>query len=333
MMKEILEQPQSIKSALKQDPQEIMDWALDILRAKQVVLIGCGTSRHAALLGRYAFSKLAGIFSEVIAGSEFQYFSDSVNEHTVVIAVSRSGETTEVIQGVKKARQKGAKIFSIVNSNQSTLAQASNRSINIKCGPEKGIASTKSFISELTIFYLLAFAMQNRQEEGRMKLQTVADLIHEYLNNEDLGLAQLADKLKDKINFYCLGSGINYAIASECTLKFKEVAFVQAQGMSTGELNYSLQTFREEDTPIIALCPNDYTYAATIPNITEAKSRGSYIIGISDQNNQAFNEWIPIPTVEEIFYPMVSIIPLQILAYHSAIARGFDLERPLTSNF
>jgi glucosamine--fructose-6-phosphate aminotransferase (isomerizing) len=328
MEKEILEQPQAIRQAVLQNEQQIMDMAFDILRAKQVVLTACGTSRHAALIGRYAFSKLAGKFSDVVMASEFQYFSDSIDKNTLVIAVSQSGETADVLQGVKKARDNGAKVFSLVNLQGSTLARMSDQTIYLRCGPEMAVAATKSFVSQLSIFYLLAFAMFNKLDEGIDKLVGLSSLVQENLVNYGSGLAGLAQRLRDKRDFYYLGRGINFAIAGEGALKLKEIAYVHAEGMPAGELKHGTLALVESGTPVVAICPDDYTFDETLSNVLETKARGAFVIGVSDKSHPAFDEWIHIPKVDEIFYPLVSVIPLQLLAYHSAIARGYDPDRP-----
>jgi len=238
MMKEIMEQPQAIRCALMQDKDLIMEMAMDILRARQVVLTACGTSRYAALIGRYAFSKLAGKFSDVIMASEFHYFSDSVDKNTLVIAVSQSGETADVIQGVRKARENGATIFSLVNVVGSSLARMSDKVVYLNCGPEIGVAATKSFISQLVIFYLLAFAMANKLDEGTDKIREVSHLVEGIFHDNGKKLTGLVQKLKDKADFYYIARGINFAIAGEGALKLKEVAYVHAEGMPAGELKH-----------------------------------------------------------------------------------------------
>jgi len=328
MKKEILEQPHSIRQALKQDSKAVMGMTLDMLRARQVVLTGCGTSRHAALIGRYAFSRLAGILSEVVMGSEFQYFSDSVDKCTAVLAISQSGETADVIQGVKKARDNSAKIFSVVNTRGSTLDRLSDRTLHLRCGPEIAVAATKSFISQLTIFYMLSFAMIDRLAEGVEKLNAISNLIEDNLKLNGSGLDRLAVELASKKDFYFIGRGINFAVAGEGALKLKEVSYVHAEGMSAGELKHGTLALIEPGTPVVAICPTDYTYAETLSNVQETKARGAFVIGVSDQPNDVFDIWIRIPQVEEIFYPLVSVIPLQLFAYYSALARGFDPDKP-----
>jgi glucosamine--fructose-6-phosphate aminotransferase (isomerizing) len=328
MLKEILEQPLAVRRALMQDKGLIMEMAMDILRARQVVLTGCGTSRHAALIGRYVFSKLAGEFSDVIMGSELHYFSDSVDKNTLVIAVSQSGETADVIQGVKKAKENGATIFSLVNVVGSSLARMSDKVLYLNCGPEIGVAATKSFVSQLVVFYLLAFAMASKLDEGTERIRAVSPLIEGILRDNGKRLTAIARRLKEKTDFYYIARGINFAIAGEGALKLKEIAYVHAEGMPAGELKHGTLALIEKGTPVVAICPRDYTFGETLSSISETKARGAFTIGVSDQQEQIFDEWIKIPTVEEIFYPLVSIVPLQLLAYYSAVVRGLDPDKP-----
>ena len=328
MLKEILEQPQAIGCALMQDRNLIMEMAMDILRARQIVFTACGTSRYAALIGRYVFSKIAGKFSDVIMASEFEYFSDSIDKNTMVIAVSQSGETADVIQGVKRAKEAGATIFSLVNMVGSSLTRISDRTVYLNCGPEIGVAATKSFLSQLVIFYLLAFAMVNRLDEGIEKVKAVCPLIEENFHDNEKRLAELAQKLKNRNDFYYIARGINFAMAGEGALKLKEIAYIHAEGMPAGELKHGTLALIDKGTPVVAICPKDYTFYEVLSNVAETKARGAFVIGISDQMEQSFDEWIKIPSVEEIFYPLVCIVPLQLMAYHFAVARGLDPDKP-----
>jgi len=153
-------------------------------------------------------------------------------------------------------------------------------------------------------------------------------LIEENLKSNGQGLAELALRLKDKRDFYFLGRGINYAISLEGALKLKEIAYVHAEGMPAGELKHGTLALIEPGTPVVGLCPHDYTFDETLSNLMETKARGAYVIGVSDQCHPAFDEWVHIPPVEEIFYPLVSVVPLQLFAYHSALARGYDPDKP-----
>ena len=328
MHKEIMEQPQAMRDALMQDRELIMEVAMDILRTKQVVLTGCGTSRHAALIGRYLFSKVGSKFSDVIMGSEFHHFSDSIHKDTLVIAVSQSGETADILEGVKRAKANGATIFSMVNVVGSSLTRLSDKVVYLNCGPEIGVAATKSFVSELVIFYLLAFAMTNQLREGVRAIKSISSLIKKNLNHNGAILPELAQELKGKNDFYYIARGINFAIAMEAALKAKEIAYVHAEGMPAGELKHGTLALIEQKTPVIAICPADYTFEETMSNVAEAKARGAFIIGVSDRHEQSFDEWIKIPALAEVFYPLVSIVPLQLLAYNLAVAKGLDPDKP-----
>jgi len=328
MIKEINEQPAVIRQALMQNERQINQMAIDILRSHQVIFVACGTSRFAALIGRYVFSRIGHTFSDVVMASEFGYFSDSVDKNTLVIAISQSGETADVMDGVKQAKAKGATVYSIVNVEGSSLARMSDKALYLSCGPEIGVAATKSFTAQLCLMYLLAYAMDGRLTEGKEKLLEISALIEEGLRSNMSEIAVIAEKLKDKKDFYFLARGINFAMAGEGALKLKEVCYVHAEGMPAGELKHGTLALIEEGTPVVAICPTDYTYTDTISNISEAMVRGATVVGISNTNQSVFADWIKIPEVEMIFYPLVTVIPLQLLAYHSAIVRGLDPDKP-----
>jgi glucosamine--fructose-6-phosphate aminotransferase (isomerizing) len=328
MIKEIFEEPDAIETALRQDDRLLMELALEILRAKQVVIVACGTSRHAALIGRYLFSNLAGKFCEVVMGSEFEYFANSVDKNTVVIAISQSGETADVITGVKMAKDHEARVISMVNVPGSTLTRMADRTIYLNCGPELCVAATKSFIAQLVSFYQLTFAMLNRLEQGRQQLREISAMIKENLNHNGEKVRRLGADMRDRADFYFLARGINFAIALEGALKLKEISYIHAEGMPAGELKHGTLALMEKGTPVLTICPDDYTYSDTLSNAMETKARGAFVIGLSDKNNEIFDEWIKLPKVDEIFYPLVSVVPLQLLAYYAAIARGKDPDRP-----
>ncbi len=328
MLKEIYEEPDAIESVLRQDDKLLLELALEILRAKQVVIAACGTSRHAALIGRYLFSNLAGKLCEVVMGSEFEYFANSIDKNTLVIAISQSGETADVIAGVKMAKANGARIISMVNVPGSTLTRMSDRVIYLNCGPELCVAATKSFVAQLVLFYLLTFAMLNQLDYGRQWLKKISGQIRTNLYTNGEKVIKLGREIRDKPDFYFLARGINFAIALEGALKLKEISYIHAEGMPAGELKHGTLALMEKGTPVLAICPNDYTYNDTLSNAMETKSRGAFIIGLSDKDNEIFDVWIELPTVEEAFYPLVSIVPLQLLAYYAALNRGKNPDRP-----
>ena len=328
MIKEIQEQPRVIRQALIQDDKVLMNMAMAILRARQVVFVACGTSRHAALIGRYAFSKIGRIFSEVVMGSEFAYFSDSIDRGTVVIAISQSGETADVLSGVRQAKANGATVFSIVNVVGSSLARLSDQALYLNSGPEIAVAATKSFTAQLCILYQLAYALDNNLQAGRSKLLDLSLTVGSDLDSYSTSLPALAHKMRNKKEFYFLARGVNFAVADEGALKLKEIAYVHAEGMPAGELKHGTLALIESGTPVIAICPLDYTYEDSLANIMEAKARGAYVIGVSNSQTKMFDDAIKISSCEEILYPLVTTIPLQLFAYYSAIARGLDPDKP-----
>jgi glucosamine--fructose-6-phosphate aminotransferase (isomerizing) len=328
MLKEIEEQPQAIKQALIQDEKLIMQMAKEIKEAHHLVFVACGTSRHAALIGRYAFSKVGHVFSDVVMGSEFSYFADSIDKNTIVFALSQSGETADVMDGVRQAKANGAKIFSIVNVVSSSLARASDKVLYMNCGPEIGVAATKSFTAQLCLLYQIAFGLADRLQEVQEKLRKISIEIKSEIAYYSTFMPELANKLSNKKDFYYIARGVNFAVASEGALKLKEIAYVHAEGMSAGELKHGTLALIEAGIPVIAICPTDYTFDDSMANILEAKARGAYVIGLSDSNSMIFDDHIKIAKTDEIMYPLVTTIPLQILAYYSALTRGLDPDKP-----
>jgi glucosamine--fructose-6-phosphate aminotransferase (isomerizing) len=328
MLKEITEQPQMLEQTACQDGKTFTKIALNILRARQVIITACGTSRYAALVGRYLFSKVGKKFCDVVMASEFGYFADSVDKNTIVIAVSQSGETADIVEGVKAARDSGAEIISIINRPNSVLAEMSHRAIYLNCGPEIAVAATKTFLSQLAIFYLLSFSMVDALDEATARLKGLNSDIAKALDWNKSELVNLSQKLKDRDHFYYIARGINFAIASEGALKLKEISYAHAEGMPAGELKHGTLALIEPGTPVVVICPADYTFAETLSNAIEAKSRGAYIIGVSDKESEVYDSWIKLPEVDELLYPMVAVVPLQLLAYYLAVNRGCDPDKP-----
>ena len=328
MLKEIMEQAEVLTRIVDQDGKKFTEIALDILRARQVIITACGTSRYAALVGRYLFSRVGKKFCDVVMASEFGYFADSVDKNTVVIAVSQSGETADVVEGVKAAREVGARVISIVNRPNSILTDLSHQVIYLNCGSEIAVAATKSFLSQLAIFYLLSFSMVNSFDEAVARLTGLSPEITRVLDWNKSDLIKLSQKLKDKNDFYYIARGINFAIASEGALKLKEISYIHAEGMPAGELKHGTLALIEPGTPVVVICPADYTFSETLSNAIETKSRGAYIIGVSDRESDIYDSWIRIPQVDELLYPVVATVPLQLLAYYLAVNRGCDPDRP-----
>lgn len=328
MLKEIMEQPKTLLAASQQDKELFISIAMDILRADQVIVTACGSSRYAALVGRYLFSSVGKKFCEVVMASEFQYFADSLGKNTLVIAVSQSGETLDVVDGVKLARQAGAKIISIVNRPQSLLGELSHNVIYLNCGPEIGVCATKSFLNQLAVFYLLAFSMVHSFEMAADNIRKVSKQVSKVIDWNREKISRIADLYCKANDFYYIARGINFAIASEGSLKLKEISYIHAEGMPAGELKHGTLSLIQKGTPVLAVCPADYTYRETLSNAIEAKSRGAEIIAVSDQDNEVYDHWIRLPKVHELLYPMVAVIPLQLLAYEMTIKRGNNPDMP-----
>jgi glucosamine--fructose-6-phosphate aminotransferase (isomerizing) len=328
MLKEIMEQPKSLLAAAVQDKELFTSVALDILRAGQVIVTACGSSRYAALVGRYLFSSVGKKFCEVVMASEFQYFADSVSKNTLVLAISQSGETLDVIEGVELARKAGARIVSIINRPQSLLGELSHHVLYLNCGPEIGVAATKSFLNQLAIFYLLSFSMVHSFDIAVDTIRKVSRQVSMTIDWNKDEIARITETYYHKNDFYYIARGINFAIASEGALKLKEISYMHAEGMPAGELKHGTLSLIEEGTPVLVICPGDYTYHETLGNAIEAKARGAKIIAVSDVDNEIYDHWIRLPRVHELLYPIVAAVPLQLLAYSMAIKRGHNPDMP-----
>jgi len=328
MLKEIMEEPQAVRAATIQDKKLFTQLAMDILRARQVVITACGSSRYAALVGRYLFSEVAKKFCEVVMSSEFQYFSDSIDSNTMVLTVSQSGETADVTEGVKRARANNAQVISIINRAGSILSRMSDEVIYLNCGPEIAVAATKSLVSQLSVFYMLAYTMVNQFDEAASRLKDISQELETILSHNNSSLEGLAERFKGSRDFYYIARGINFPVASEAALKLKEISYIHAEGLPAGELKHGTLALIEQETPVVVICPHDYTFDETMSNAMEAKSRGAFIIGVSDENNDLYDHWIQIPKVDNLFYPLVSIVPLHLLAYYLAVKRDKNPDRP-----
>lgn len=328
MIKEIHEQPAAIRNALMQDPAKL-DQFVQLLRDHtDVKFVACGTSRHAALVGRYALNQLTGKSAEVYIASEFSYFADQCTPRTLIIAVSQSGETADVLVGLRKAKQKGAKIASLVNVSGSSIDRESDVTLYLNCGPEIAVASTKAFTAQLAALYLVAYTLAGQKESGIMQLKQVASHAADLLPAWEKQARTLAESWKDRDHAYYLARGVNFPVALEGALKLKEISYIHAEGMPAGELKHGTLALIEKNTPVVLINPRDYTFSDTLSNGLETKARGAFLVGVSDGPNDAYDAYIPLPKTPELFYPLVAILPLQLLAYHAAVVRGNDVDKP-----
>ena len=297
--------------------------------ASNIYITGSGTSYNSGLLGKLLLSKFAKKKSEVYMSSEFQYFSDTVEPLSVVIAISQSGETADVLHSVKRAKEKGAKILSIVNIPTSSLARMSDCYISLDCGPEIGVAATKSFLNQLMILYNIVCILSNNNikfdSKERKKLQAMIQTVLNLDNKIKTLINSLHHDLKD---IYILGRSIHYPIALEGSLKIKELAYIHAEGIAAGELKHGPLALIDKESVVIVLNPNDETYQDVVSSTNEIKSRGAFIIGISDLHNDLYDIFIELPKTDSYLYPLIEIIPLQIMSYYLAIQKQLDPDYP-----
>ncbi len=322
-IKEIHEQKTTLASAFKQDSEALEHFCLALNDADRIYIIGAGTSYHAALLAKYLLIRLARLPVEVILASEFEFYKPLIDDGTILLAISQSGETADVLTAVNVAEKKGANILSIVNTPSSTLARESACTLYLNCGPEVGVAATKTFTAQLAVIYTLAFKLSNRSLDVESILETVGETFR--VERKIAYLAQVFSLSKD---CYFVGRGPNYPIALEGALKLKEIAYVHAEGLAAGELKHGTLALIERGVPVVALNPRDETYFDTLGNVAEMKARGARVIGVSDTPNSLYDFHVEIPKVKRIYYPLLEAIPLQLFAYYSAIERRQNPDYP-----
>jgi len=328
MLSEIMEQPDVILRTAMLDNNMIRQVAIDMLRASQLTFVASGTSRYAALLGRYMLSHGASRMGEVIQASEFPYFVPGITKGMAVIAVSQSGETADVLDCVRKATEREAYTIGITNNESSQLSRLCNKVLVTRCGQERSVAATKTFAGQAVVFYLLHGAIAGELDETRVELGILSDILRKLLPDCSENVLRVSGLLKDKHDFYYLGRGINFAIAGESALKMKEVSYIHAEGLAGGELKHGTLALIDSNTVVCGLCPKDYTYHDMVLNLREVKARGGTVIGVSDDNSDVFDYWIPIPSVREIYYPLMCVVVAQLLAYHAAVARNLNPDFP-----
>lgn len=327
MLKEITEQTETINKAIEQDEKIIREVAEIMKKAKGIYLVGCGSSYHACLSASYKFSSIAKMHVNVALASEFSNFKDFIIPESLVIAVSQSGETADVLEAVRSAKEKGAKVISIVNVIGSSLARESHKSLMMNSGPEICVLSTKTYTSQLVILTLLAYAISGKYEEGKTKLKDLINYIY-YLTSANARnyIKNLARKLKNKEHIYLIGRSFQYPTALEAALKIKEVSYIHAEGFAGGELKHGTIALIEKGTPCVVFT-SEKIEKEILSNAMELKSRGAYIIGIGPRNNELFDFFIKVRESEEA-NSICQIIPIQILAYQLALLRGHNPDRP-----
>jgi glucosamine--fructose-6-phosphate aminotransferase (isomerizing) len=327
MMKEITEQVDTVKAAINQDKETLFHVADHIKNAKGVFLVACGSSYHACLTASYLFSKIAQMHVNVVLGSEFSNYEHFLTPETLVIFVSQSGETIDILDALKTARRKDSRVTSIVNVVGSSLYRNSDHNLLLNAGPEIGVLSTKTYTAQLTVLSLLIYAVAGDYEEGKHELENLWNMIYSLTSaNTRNYIKQLSEMLQYKEHIFIIGRGLQYPTAMEAALKIKEVSYIHAEGFSGGELKHGTIALIEEGTPCIVFSSTE-TEKEILSNAMEIKARGGYIIGINHKNNEVFDFFIKVPDVGDL-NPVTQIIPIQILSYQLALLRGADPDKP-----
>ena len=322
-LKEISEQPDTILRSENND--QIQQFVNSIKQAKNLYITGSGTSYNAAEIAKYLMSKFAKIKINTVISSEFPFSPDDIEQDSTLITISQSGESADVLEAVRIAKKSRTNILSIVNHPNSSLSQESSLVIGLNCGPEIGVAATKSFTSQLATLYKITDKLCN----GCINPDwvNVSAVISQILSNHSR-IKEIAKNLKEISDIYVLGRGIHLSIAKEAALKLKELSYIHAEAIAGGELKHGPLALMDSNVYVIIINPNDSTYSDTMNSANEIKARGAKIIGISDKESDIYDYWIEIPTIDEILYPIIEIIPIQLLAYYTALEKKTNPDYP-----
>lgn len=328
LIKEIMEQKETLWGAINQDEAKMLAFANDINNAYGTFLIGCGSAGKVCMTGEYLFSKVAKKHVNSYVASEFPNYSHYLTPKSLVIAVSQSGETADVLDAIDAAKKKGSRVISLLNVFGSTMMRSSDEYFMVNAGVERSVVSTKATTAQLAVTTLLAYASIGKLQEGKFLLMDVAEAVNDMLNPRyEERIRKLAQMLKGRNDAYIIGRSLNYPMALEAAIKLQETAYIRAQGFAGGELKHGPLALIENGTPCIALVANDEVRDEMISNASEIKARGGFIIGIAPENNEVFDYWIKVPDVGNAS-PIVNIIPVQILAYHIALLKGLNPDYP-----
>lgn len=340
MLKEIFEQPKAIADTLlgriKGLDSEVTK-GINLVGIEKVVIVACGTAFNAGLVGKYAIEKWADIAVDVELASEYRYRDPSVDENTLLIPISQSGETMDTLMAMRYAKEKGARIFAVCNTNGSTIPRESDAVLYTHAGPEIAVASTKAFETQLIAMYLIGLHLgrirgvisQELMEEIELELSELPAKVEQVLETVE-PLRELTRKFSNATSMLFLGRHVGFPTALEGALKLKELAYMHAEGFAGGELKHGPIALIEEGTPVVAIAPPAGTLLAEkmASNIQEVKARGAVIIAIADSELASADYLVRIPTTHEFLQPVLSVVPLQVIAYEMAIARGNDVDQP-----
>ena len=348
MLKEIYEQPRSIKDCMRGRiyPQKalvqlggIKEYAEKLKNIDRIIIVACGTSWHAGLVGEYLIEEYARIPVEVEYASEFRYRNPIISEKDIVIAVSQSGETADTMAAIELAKEKGATIFGICNVVGASIPRLSHAGVYTHAGPEIGVASTKAFTAQVTVLTLMALYMA--QQRGTITQSKLIDLLTELDNIPSMvekcllsndRIKEIAAEFKDARNFLFLGRGSGFPVALEGALKLKEISYIHAEGYPAAEMKHGPIALIDEEMPIVFIATRNSSYEKVISNIQEVKARKGKVIAIVTEGDTTVKNMadyvIEIPDADEIFLPLLATIPLQLLSYHIAVMRGCNVDQP-----
>jgi glucosamine--fructose-6-phosphate aminotransferase (isomerizing) len=347
MMKEIHEQPETIRNAMRGrllvdqgsvvlgGLRHVMD---KLLCARRFLIIGCGTSWHAGLVGKYMFEKIAKMPAEVEYASEFRYRSPIIRSDDVVFLISQSGETADTLAALREAKAKHATVLGIVNVVGSTIARESHGGVYVHAGPEIGVASTKAFTSQLTVLALItlmvARARGMSEADGKVlaeEIDSLPDKVAKILENTET-IRRIAEEFKDVSNALYLGRGANFPVALEGALKLKEISYIHAEGYPAAEMKHGPIALIDENMPVFCVVPKDAIYDKVMSNIQEVRARKGRVIAVANEDDVEIEHHaefvIRVPRTYGFFGPIINIIPLQLLAYYIAVARGTNVDQP-----
>ena len=348
MLKEIFEQPQAILDTMRgrytfeTGEADLPDIGLtdeQFAQIGRIWIVACGTSWHAGLVGKYLIEEMVRTPVQVDIGSEFRYRNPLLEKDDLFVTISQSGETADTLAAAREARQRGARVVSIVNVVGSTLARESDGVLYTHCGPEIGVASTKAFTAQLAALYLLALHLARVRgvlnvNDGRVWLErfVALPLLVEQILKRDGEIQAIAKRYYEKRNFLYLGRGINYPIALEGALKLKEISYVHAEGYAAGEMKHGPIALIDQDMPVVVLAPRDRLYEKTVGNLMEVKARNAPVIALASKGERDLGHVadavFTIPEVPALLTPILFTVVLQLLAYHIAVLRGTDVDQP-----
>ncbi len=348
MLKEIYEQPRSIKDSMRGRLNAdkaivqlggIVDYEPKFLKAKRIIIIACGTSWHAGLVAEYLFEEYARIPVEVEYASEFRYRNPVIYEDDIVIAISQSGETADTLAAIELAKSKGATIIGVCNVVGSSIARATHAGSYTHAGPEIGVASTKAFTAQVTVLTLMALhiaykkgtLVESRYRQLLYELETIPEKVERVLKLNDK-IKHIADIYKDARNFLYLGRGYSFPVALEGALKLKEISYIHAEGYPAAEMKHGPIALIDEEMPVVVIATKGQNYEKVVSTIQEIKARKGKIIAVVNEGDKEVAKTadytIEIPETDESLVPLVSVVPLQLLSYHIAVMRGCNIDQP-----